>query len=102
LQDVKIIKNADNASVTLEQKCTSNQSLIEVKLVCIKNDLEFYKITLSDPKITSYKIRSAEKMPIEELTFSFQKVKWEYCSIKSDGTAGSSVSEEYTISPGRR
>ncbi len=93
-QDIKIVKSVDLASSALELICSKGEIMGKVELVCLKagslgSYVEFYKITLEDVRIASFKVKNeAEELPVEEVTFSYEKIKWEYTSVEPDGTTG--------------
>jgi type VI secretion system Hcp family effector len=89
-QNLKIGKDVDRASIRLEHCCANGEVLTDVKLVCVRGtgNVEFYIVTLKDVKVTSYKVKSAEKLPIEEITFSYKEIIWDYCNVTPTGTPG--------------
>ncbi|MGD0337732.1 MAG: type VI secretion system tube protein Hcp [Bacteroidota bacterium] len=96
-QELKIVKSVDLASSALELICSKGEALEKVELVCLKAGslgtyVEFYKITLENARITSFKVKNdAEELPVEEVAFSYKKIKWEYNSVEPDGTTGVST-----------
>jgi type VI secretion system secreted protein Hcp len=60
---------------------------------------EYLKITLTDVLISSYQTggSQSEPLPIDNFSFNYEKIEYEYTPQKSDGTADSPVKAGYDL-----
>ena len=94
-----IVKRLDKATPILMLACVSGEHFAEATIVMRKaggTQQEFLRYTLQDCLISSVRpggsATGGEALPLEEVSFSFSKIKWEYIAQKADGTADVPVS----------
>ena len=88
IQDIAIVKEVDKASPKLFTACANGEHFPEATIEFVRtggNDREYLVIEMENVVIESVNPQgSGGEEPLEELTFSFGKVSWEYRPI---GTA---------------
>lgn len=84
-QDFSIVHVLDKASPKLALYCCNGKHIPKVELEMCKGEetsLEYMKVTLSDLIISSVKpsgtIRGSDSLPLEEVSFNYAKIEWDY------------------------
>jgi len=105
-RELKIVKNADNASTALMSVMANNELLTSVVLTVRKSGgpaaaLPYFKVTLEGARISEYAVESdisASGAPTltENVSFSFKKITVDYTLQGADGGSkgGTSFSAE--------
>ena|SRR5437899_820760 len=96
ISDFSIVKVLDKSSPYLAQACCDGRHLSEVKLELCEASGEKHKYmeyTLEDVIVSSFQPSGSQggDKPMENITFNFGKIKWEYTPIGHDGKPGSKV-----------
>lgn len=97
IQDFSITKYMDVASPVLNQKCCEGKAVGDVKLTIGRNEngemLPLIVYTLSDAIVSSMSVGGGGgDKPVENLSWNFSKIKWEYTAQKPDaGKEGTSA-----------
>jgi type VI secretion system secreted protein Hcp len=100
---LQITKPLDKSSPLLVLDCAQGIQILKVTLTLRDQaapQVEFYKITLQDVTITSVTTdgNSADPRPFETVTFSFQKIAWQYQPVDSNGSpVGSPVQSSFSF-----
>jgi type VI secretion system secreted protein Hcp len=94
--DFSIMKVVDKSSPVLAVACCSGRHIKEIKLeVCeASGDKHPYLIyTLEDAIISSYQPSGSQggDKPMEQVSFNFGKITWEYIPLGQDGKPGNKV-----------
>jgi type VI secretion system Hcp family effector len=100
--DVKFFKLVDRASPTIQTMLATNSKIKTATLSCHKGDgrkrLLYYKVTLHDAYISSYKIVGTDfqdeygAIPRDEFSMNFRKIDIEYTKQNQAGDADGTVS----------
>jgi type VI secretion system secreted protein Hcp len=96
MSDFSVMKVVDKASPYLAQACCDGRHLKEVKVEFCEasGDKHIYMVYTMENVIISGLQPSGSKgddKPLENVTFNFGKIKWEYTPIGQDGKPGSKV-----------
>lgn len=96
MSDFSVVKEMDKASPMLAQACCDGRHIKEVKIELCEatGDKHTYMVyTMENAIISSFQPGGAKEggKPLENLTFNFGKIKWEYTPIGHDGKPGSKV-----------
>ena len=90
MQDFNIATRTSKASPALFLACATGQHMKEAKLVGVKTgptQQEFLTWTFSDVLVSGYQIAAAAgDVPMDQITFTFSKIKVEYRAQKADGS----------------
>ena len=94
-----VVKSLDKSTPLLMLACVRGEHFPEATIVMRKaggTQQEFLRYTLQDCLISSVRpggsATGGETLPLEEVSFSFSKIKLEYIAQKADGTADVPVS----------
>lgn len=99
--NVRFTKLVDRSSVTIQQMLATNSKIRQATLTLNKaggEQLEFYKVTLKDAYIVSYKIRGEDlpdayrSLPRDEFEISFRRIEIEYEEQNEQGLRKGGVS----------
>jgi type VI secretion system secreted protein Hcp len=96
-QNFKFTMRVNKASPQLFQACAEGKHLRSAILTVRKANggPEFLKITFEEVVVTSYynvgNSKSAEAYPVDEVSFSYARIKFEYKPQKADGSADAAV-----------
>ncbi len=96
LNDFSFTMNVNKASPKLFLACANGQHIKEALLVCRKagkDQQEYLKIKFSDLLVSSYQTggSSGDVVPVESITFNFDKIEISYAPQKKEGGLGSPV-----------
>lgn len=96
MSDFSVTKVVDNSSPHLAQACCDGRHLKEVKVELCEagGDKHIYMVyTMENVIISSFQPGGSkgDDKPLENVTFNFGKIKWEYTPIGHDGKPGSKV-----------
>ena len=97
VENLIVEKVVDKSSAELMLACCNGKHFEEIILTCRKageSPLEYVKITLNDVVVGSISTvgsAMANDELTEEVSFNFQKVKYEYTPQKQDGSGDSTV-----------
>lgn len=108
VDSLAVSKFADAASVYLALACMQGKSFPEVVLTMRKDSgeahLDYLTITMTNVVIEGYDIvkdpDEPDQMPVEEVAFNFEEVKFTYIEQNPDGSAGDEHEIEYDIAAG--
>ena len=97
--DFHITKTLDKSSPKLMEAVATGEHLKSLTLrKSGGNQQEYYIIHLSDILISSYSTSSGSgDRPIEEVSFTYQKIEFEYIPQNADGTAGAAIKVGYDV-----
>jgi len=100
--DIKFHKLVDRASPSIQTMLATNAKIKKATLSVFKGDgdkrLLFYKVTLTDAYISSYKIVGMDfedkfgALPRDEFTINFRKIDVDYTKQNQKGDADGTVS----------
>lgn len=98
IQDFSIVKTLDKASPLLALHCCNGQHIpkVEVMLCLASGDKHPYmKYTMENVVVSGVRpggsTQGGDSKPLEEVTFNFGKIKWEYTPIDDSGKPGGAV-----------
>ena len=98
-QDFHFTKTVDKSSPKLAQALATGEHIQSLNLTVRKaggdRSLEYLKIKLSDCIVASYSVHgggpSEGDIPMENISFNFSKIEFEYTEQKEDGSAGATT-----------
>jgi type VI secretion system secreted protein Hcp len=102
-QDLAIVKTIDNATPDLNIKCAKGEHIpkVELELCLATGDKHtFMKYTLEDCIVTSISpggSAGGETKPLENVSFAYGKIKWEYTPIDHTGAPGSATDRTWNL-----
>ncbi len=82
--DLSVTKRMDRASVRLKSACASGQHFKRVFLTCMfagKSQQEIYRLTLGDVMVTGVKSNGDQLGVLEEVTFNYGQIEWQYTPV---------------------
>jgi type VI secretion system secreted protein Hcp len=95
IEDFSIVKVLDKSSPLLALACCDGRHIGKVVIeLCeaTRQKHPYMKYTLENVVISSVRpggsSQGSDAKPLEEVTFNFGKVRWEYMELNSDGTPG--------------
>lgn len=100
-------KRVDKASPGLINASLSGNHIKKATLVLRKGGGErapqnYVRITLEDVIVSSVNVSGAgSEMPMEQISFNFSKVKFEYIPQKADGSADAAISAAWDAAKGK-
>ena len=102
-QDFSIVKTVDNSTPDLNIKCAKGEHIptIEVELCLATGDKHtFMKYTMTDCIVTSIAPGGStddETKPLENVSFAYGTIKWEYTPIDHTGAPGSTTDRTWNL-----
>lgn len=108
MQDFHFTMQACKASPKLFLAVATGEHIKSAQLTCRKAGKEqhdYLVIKFSDVLISSYQIGGSEgsnELPVDQVSFNFKKIEWEYKEQKADGTLGSPVKAGFDLSTGKK
>jgi type VI secretion system secreted protein Hcp len=93
-QDFSFVMQQTKASPQLMLACASGKHIKEAILTARKagkEQMEFVKFTLSNIVVSGFEQGGsslAEKLPTDQVSFNFEKLKYEYQEQRADGSQG--------------
>jgi len=103
MQDFNFAMKVNKASPKLMLACAQGDHIKNAILTCRKagkDQQEYLKITFSDLMVSSYQASAsgrAEVVPVEQITFNYTKIEFEYKEQKADGTLAGAVKTFYDV-----
>jgi type VI secretion system secreted protein Hcp len=96
MQDFSFAMNNNAASPKLVLACASGQHIKSALLTCRKagkEQQEYLKIKFSDLLISSFQTggSTGAEIPVDQISFNFSKIEYEYYPQKPDGTLDAKV-----------
>jgi type VI secretion system secreted protein Hcp len=101
LKEFVAVKRVDSATAKIVDHCARGVPLTQVVVTCRKaggSQQDYLRFTLEETLISNYKVFGPTKsefseeadwpVPLEEIKFTFRKIKWEYAPQKPDGSVG--------------
>ena len=99
--DLHVTKTVDKSSPKLMLAVATGEHLRTLDLTLRKaggTSMDYYVIHLEEVLVSSYSTTgSTGDTPMEELSFNYQKITWEYIPQNADGTAGAAVKAGYDV-----
>jgi len=96
--DFAVTKVTDKASPNLAKYCANGKHIPKITLELTSADEQahtYMKYTMSDAVVASCRFggsgNSEGSRPLEEVTFRFSKIEWEYTPFDNKGVAGGAV-----------
>lgn len=102
-QDLAITKVLDASTPDLNIKCAKGEHIPKIELeICLATGDKhtFMKYTIEDCVVTSIApggSSEGEVRPLEEVTFAYDKCKWEYTPIDNQGNPGSTTDRTWNL-----
>jgi len=100
-QDFHFTKTVDKSSPQLMQAVATGEHLKSVDLAVRKaggTQMEYYIIHLEDVLVSSWTTSgSSGDVPTESISFTFQKIEFQYMPQKPDGTAAEAVKASWNL-----
>jgi type VI secretion system secreted protein Hcp len=106
VQDIHFTKHVDKSSPNLFINCCSGKSIPTAVLTVRKageKPQEYMIVTLSDVIVSSYdhKGGDSDELPVENVSLTFSKIKYEYKPQAADGTLGATVTKTFDLKANR-
>jgi type VI secretion system secreted protein Hcp len=101
MQDFHVTKLTDKASPKLFLECATGQHIPTVVLTCRKagkNQMEFLKITFKEVLVSSFQSggsAGSDLLPVDQVSFNFAIIQWEYKEQLATGVLGGAVTAGY-------
>ena len=99
--DLHITKTVDKSSPKLMLAVATGEHLKTLDLTLRKaggTAMDYYVVHMEDVVVSSYSTTgSTGDTPMEEVSFTYQKITWEYTPQKADGTAGAAIKAGYDV-----
>jgi len=104
--DFHFTKTVDKSSPKLMQAVATGEHLKTMDLTVRKaggTQMEYYVIHLEDILVSSYSTSgSSGDLLMEEISFNYQKIEFEYIPTKDDGTADAAVKASWNLATNTR
>lgn len=103
MQDFHFVMKINKATPKLFLACANGEHIKSAVLTCRKagkEQQEFLVVKLSDVLVSSYQSGGsggADVVPMEQISFNFSKVEFEYKEQKADGTLAGGIKANYDL-----
>jgi type VI secretion system secreted protein Hcp len=106
VQDIHFTKHVDKSSPNLFINCCSGKPIPTAILTVRKageKPQEYMIVTLSDVVVSSYNHKGGDndELPVETVSLTFSKIRYEYKPQSADGTLGATVAKTYDLKANR-
>ncbi|HXV39253.1 MAG TPA: type VI secretion system tube protein Hcp [Nitrosopumilaceae archaeon] len=105
-QDFHFTKKVDKSSPKLMQAVATGEHLKSVELTVRKaggTQMDYYIVHLEDVLVSSYSSSgSSGEVPMESISFNYQKIEFQYIPTNPDGTAGQAVKASWNLATATR
>jgi type VI secretion system secreted protein Hcp len=96
MQDFNFVMRVNKASPKLLLACANGSHIKEALLTCRKagkEQQEYLKVKFTDLLIASFTTGGShgDVVPVDQISFNFSKIEYEYYPQKEDGTLGSKI-----------
>lgn len=100
ISDFTIMMVLNPASVTAKQMLLKGEHLKKVDVYYRKTPatFDYYNIHMEDVTITTVQESGSSEAPTISMSFSAQKIAWQYTAAKTDGTAGTKTKTGWDFS----
>jgi len=101
--DFAAVKTIDNSTPDLNIKCAKGEHIPKIEVECCLatgDKHTFMKYTMEDCIVTSVRpggSSEGETRPVEEATFGYGKIKWEYTAIDHKGAPGATTDRTWNL-----
>lgn len=107
MQDFHFVMRTCKATPELMLACAEGRHIKEATLTCRKagkEQQEYLKIKFSDLLISSYQTggSSGEVVPMDQVSFNYSKIEYEYSPQKADGTLDSPVKSGWNLKENKK
>jgi type VI secretion system secreted protein Hcp len=102
MQDFHFIMKVNKASPKLLLACATGQHIKKATLLCRKaggDQQEYLKMEFSDLLISTFQTggNATGVVPVDQISFNFSKIEYEYKPQKADGTLDAPVKTGYDL-----
>ena len=103
MNDFNFVMTVNKASPKLLLACAQGDHVKNAILTCRKagkDQQEYLKITFTDLLVASYQTGGSahsDVVPVDQISFNFTKIEFEYKEQKADGTLGGAVKAGYDV-----
>jgi type VI secretion system secreted protein Hcp len=102
MQDFHFVMKVNKASPKLLLACANGEHIKSGILVCRKagkDQQEFMKMTFTDLLVSSFHTQgtSSDSVPLDQITFNYSKIEYEYKEQKADGTLSGPIKAGYDL-----
>ena len=73
---LSVLKALDKSTPDLVVKCASGEHIPRLSLVFVEGENRYLRVTLQDVLVSSIAMQGESTPPIEEVSFTFQKIEW--------------------------
>ena len=108
MQDFNFVMEYNKASPILFLYCAGGKHIPEATLVCRKageDQQEYLKVKFSNLLISSYSTGGSGAggvIPIDNISFNYEKIEWEYKPQKDDGTLDAAVKAGWNLKENKK
>lgn len=107
MQDFNFVMEANKATPKLMLHCATGEHIPNAVLTCRKaggEQQEYLTIKFTDLLISSYQTggSAGDVIPIDQISFNFAKIEYEYKPQKKDGTLGSPVKTGWDLKANKK
>jgi type VI secretion system secreted protein Hcp len=103
MQDFHFAMGTNKASPKLFLNCANGMHIKKAELTCRKaggDQLEYLKFFFEDLLVSSFQIGASgggDGLPMEQVSFNFTKIKFQYAAQKADGKLDAPIVHQYDI-----
>jgi|SRR5262249_27195496 len=107
-QDLNFTSRVNRASPSLAQACANGQHIAKAQLYVRKqgdHQQDYYAIVLEDLIVSSYQSGGGghgDVMPVDQFTFNFGKIRFEYKTQKDDGSLDPPITASWNLKENRK
>jgi type VI secretion system secreted protein Hcp len=107
MQDFQFVMKVNKASPKLMLACATGEHLKGATLICRKaggEQQEYISIKFTDILISSYQTggSAGDMIPVDQVSFNFAKIEYEYKPQKPDGSLDSPVKVGYDLKANKK
>lgn len=105
MEDLKCVKELDKSSPLLARALLTGEVIPEAELELTRGEEKavYLKIKLTNVLVTSYSVNGSaagNEVPMEEVSFNYEKVEWTYTTYDASGRPSEEVSYSWKVEEG--
>jgi type VI secretion system secreted protein Hcp len=100
MQDFRFVMAHNKASPDLMLACATGTHYKKAELICRKaggKQQEYLKVNFTDLLISSYQTDGSGESPVDQISFNFATIKFEYAAQKADGSLDTPIIRSYDL-----
>jgi type VI secretion system secreted protein Hcp len=105
MKDFSFVMGTNKASPDLMLACATGQHFKKAELICRKaggKQQEYLKVNFTDLLISNYQTDGSGELPLDNISFNFATIKFEYAAQKADGSLDTPIIRGFDLKANKK